>query len=155
MAASPPIPQTALTFGYPHTLIAQTDAWSILTRPKQVTLGSLVLVCRTPATAFGAIPPQAFTDLGNAVPRIERMLRGFCSYEKINYLMLMMVDPDVHFHVFPRYAAPRTYAEQSFPDAGWPGPPALSEAVALDAETLSSLTASLTSLWDAEAGTDA
>ena len=30
--------------------------------------------------------------------------------DKLNYLMLMMVDPDVHFHVLPRYAAARAFA---------------------------------------------
>ena len=95
---------TSEKFGFPGTLVAETAHWSVLVRPQQVTLGSLVLVCREPATAFGAVSPQAFTDLHGVVARAERMLRDFVGYEKINHLMLMMVDPDVHFHVFPRYA---------------------------------------------------
>ena len=116
---------TSKKFGFPGTLVAETVHWSVLVRPQQVTLGSLVLVCREPATAFGAASPQAFTDLHGVVARVERMLRDFVGYEKINYLMLMMVDPDVHFHVFPRYAGQREHAGVAFPDAGWPGPPAL------------------------------
>ena len=49
------------------------------------------------------------------------MLRRLVAYEKINYLMLMMVDRDVHFHVIPRYAGERVHEGVSFPDAG--GPP--------------------------------
>ena len=51
------------------------------------------------------------------------MLADFCSYERINYLMLMMVDPNVHFHVIPRYSEARQWDGVEFPDAGWPGPP--------------------------------
>ncbi|WP_424134343.1 HIT family protein [Roseomonas chloroacetimidivorans] len=124
------MPSATLTkFGYPATLIGETDHWTVLLRPQQVTLGSLVLVCREPVTSFGAVSPAAFADLHRAITRIEAILREFVSYEKINYLMLMMVDPDVHFHVIPRYSEARTHLGRSFPDAGWPGPPALGQAV--------------------------
>jgi len=42
---------TAVKFGYPHTLVAETGSWWILLRPKQPTFGALVLVCKAPATA--------------------------------------------------------------------------------------------------------
>ncbi|PZP48388.1 MAG: HIT family protein [Azospirillum brasilense] len=120
---------TLVKFGYPATLIGETRCWTVLLRPQQVTLGALVLVCREEAGRFGAVSPEGFADLHAAVSRIEPMLRDLVGYEKINYLMLMMVDPDVHFHVIPRYAGTRTHLGQSFPDAGWPGPPALGQAV--------------------------
>ena len=37
-------------------------------------------------------------------PRSSGRSTSFCAYERINYLMLMMVDPHVHFHVIPRYS---------------------------------------------------
>ena len=37
--------------------------------------------------------------------------------------MLMMVDPDVHFHVLPRYDGTRSFAGRAFGDDAWPGPP--------------------------------
>ena len=77
------------------------------------------------------------------------MLRDFVGYEKINYLMLMMVDPDVHFHVFPRYAGQREHGGVAFPDAGWPGPPALAQAVQPEAAVLEGLVAALRSRWPA------
>jgi diadenosine tetraphosphate (Ap4A) HIT family hydrolase len=124
------MPSATLTkFGHPVTLIGETDHWTVLLRPQQVTLGSLVLICREPVTSFSAASPAAFADLHAAVARIEAILREFVGYEKINYLMLMMVDPDVHFHVIPRYSGERTHLGRSFPDAGWPGPPALGQAV--------------------------
>ncbi len=46
--------------------------------------------------------------------------------------MLMMVDPNVHFHVIPRYSQPRSWRNCSFADEGWPGPPQLKSGLALD-----------------------
>ena len=43
---------------------------------------------------------------------IEGVLGRTFNYDRINYLMLMMVDPDVHFHVIPRYETQRTFFAQ-------------------------------------------
>ena len=122
---------TMLKFGYPDTLVEELDHWVILLRPAQVTLGSLVLAARSDATAYSELPDAAFAEQALAVRKIETALRRFSSYERINYLMLMMVDPNVHFHIFPRYSKPRVWKEIAFPDDGWPGPPQLKSAVAL------------------------
>lgn len=138
---------TELKFGDPAGRIAQSAHWTLLLRPRQPTLGSLVLVCREDAQAFSAVSPAAFADLGNMVAGIEAMLREVVGYERINYLMLMMVDPDVHFHVIPRYSAPRDFSGTAFPDAGWPGPPALEPAVVLEPALRDALRAHLAAAW--------
>lgn len=138
---------TMLKFGHPASTVAETALWSVQVRPQQPALGSLVLVCKEPATAFGQLTPAAFAELQTVVARVEKVLGRFIVYQKINYLMLMMVDPDVHFHVIPRYEGAREYNGIGFPDAGWPGPPALGQAVALDALTLPALAADLKAMW--------
>ena len=130
---------TMVKFGYPDTLIRELDHWVVLLRPAQVTLGSLVLAARGDATAYSDLPDQAFAEQAAAVRMIEKALASFCSYDRINYLMLMMVDPNVHFHVIPRYSEPRAWNGMAFPDAGWPGPPDLKSAVDLDPSDLASL----------------
>jgi diadenosine tetraphosphate (Ap4A) HIT family hydrolase len=122
---------TILKFGYPATLLRELDHWAILLRPAQVTLGSLVLAAKSEAQAYGDLPREAFAEQADAVALIERGLRDFSRYERINYLMLMMVDPNVHFHVIPRYSRSRGWNGLEFPDAGWPGPPQLGTAVQL------------------------
>ncbi|MES2884215.1 MAG: HIT family protein [Pseudomonadota bacterium] len=139
---------TALKFGYPHTLVAESAHWWILARPRQVTLGSLVLVCKQPVTAFGDVSAAGFTDLQAVIARAESMLKGITAYERINYLMLMMVDPDVHFHVIPRYGTPREYAGVNLPDASWPNPLNLAAAIELAPDVLAALTADLKARWD-------
>jgi diadenosine tetraphosphate (Ap4A) HIT family hydrolase len=138
---------TMRKFGYPRTLVAETAHWVVLARPQQVTLGSLVLACKEPATSFGALSAKAFADLQPAVAGIERMLKDFVAFEKINHLMLMMVDPDVHFHVIPRYQGVRRFDDLDFPDEGWPGPPALAKAVTPEEEALDRLVAELRARW--------
>ncbi len=138
---------TALKFGYPHSLVAESDHWWLLTRPRQVTLGSMVLVCKQPVTAFGEVSAAGFADLQRLIAGAERLLKDFVAYERINYLMLMMVDPDVHFHLIPRYSTGREYAGLSLADAGWPNPPDLAAAVTLTPEQLAALTAELRQRW--------
>jgi len=116
---------TLKKFGYPETRIKEFQKWVVVLRPQQVTLGSLVLICQDQASAFSQISQEAFVELSTAIPEIEASLSRAFGYEKINYLMLMMVDPDVHFHVIPRYGSLVTFSNQQFLDQGWPGPPDL------------------------------
>ena len=140
--------QTIEKFGYPATLIKELDHWLILLRPAQITLGSLVLAAKSDATAYSALPREAFTEEADAAALIERALARFTSYERINYLMLMMVDPNVHFHVVPRYSETRRWNGVDFPDAGWPGPPQLGAAVQLSSDQIAALATDLVSNFD-------
>jgi diadenosine tetraphosphate (Ap4A) HIT family hydrolase len=134
---------TIVKFGYPDSLVCEFEHWVVLLRPAQVTLGSLVLAAKSQATAYGDLPREAFAEQADAVAAIERALRAFSRYERINYLMLMMVDPNVHFHVIPRYSQPRSRNGIDFPDTGWPGPPQLGDVVALSTDELRNIAAEL------------
>ena len=138
---------TILKFGYPATLVREFDHWLVLLRPAQVTLGSLVLAATSDATAYADLPHEAFTEQRDAVAAIETALAGFARYERLNYLMLMMVDPNVHFHVIPRYSDARRWNGIEFPDTGWPGPPALGDAVKLPSDELERLAAEVASTF--------
>ena len=130
-------------FGYPATLVHEFGHWVVLLRPAQATLGALVLAAKSDATAFSQLPAEAFAELEGAVGAIERGLMAFRPFERINYLMLMMVDRNVHFHVIPRYSRHQQWDGTQFPDAGWPGPPLLGEAVALSSAQVGGLTREL------------
>ena len=134
-------------FGWPATLIRDYRHWVVLLRPAQPTLGSLILAAKSDATAFGDLPPEAHAELATISKEIETALAGAVRYQKLNYLMLMMVDPHVHFHVIPRHEGEREREGISVTDAGWPGPPALGQAVALDADQIRALSGWLKGLW--------
>ena len=124
---------TMRKFGAPQTIIRQYQYWSVMLRPAQATLGALVLAAHEPAEAFSQLSPESFTELHSITGQIESALTKAFQYGKINYLMLMMVDPDVHFHVIPRYAQPRQFADMEFIDAGWPAMPNLGQINKTDA----------------------
>ncbi len=128
-------------FGWPATLVAEFEHWMLLARPAQPTLGSLVLAAKSEATAFGALDPAAHAELAKVTRAIEAALAGAVDYAKLNYLMLMMVDPHVHFHVIPRYEGAHEWNGREFIDVGWPKVPDLGHAVALEGEELSALVA--------------
>ena len=132
-------------FGYPASLVKEFEHWVVLVRPAQVTLGSLVLAAKSEVTAYGALSREAFAEQAGVVAAIERALTTFTGYEKINYLMLMMVDPNPHFHVVPRYSEPRSWNGVEFLDPGWPGPPQLGSAISLSTAQIGALVEELIS----------
>jgi diadenosine tetraphosphate (Ap4A) HIT family hydrolase len=139
--------QTIAGFGYPATLVADYEHWVVLLRPSQPTLGSLILAAKDEATAFAKLDLPAFNELRQVVRDIESALAGTVGYAKINYLMLMMVDPHVHFHVLPRYEGERSACGVTVADAGWPKVPALGEAVTLTPEQVEALVGHLKGFW--------
>ncbi|SCW37308.1 Diadenosine tetraphosphate (Ap4A) hydrolase [Sphingobium faniae] len=136
-------------FGFPQTLVGDFQHWVVLLRPAQPTLGSLVLAAKSEAVAFGDLPAEAHAELAVVTKAVEGALQKAVGYAKINYLMLMMVDPHVHFHVIPRYEGAREQAGVRVPDTGWPGQPDLGSAVKLSAEQRDALVAWLKGYFDA------
>lgn len=141
------INQTAKRFGYPETLVREYQHWFVLLREQQVTLGSLVLCAKSDATEFSALPTGAFAEMERVIGDIERALKAAFRYDKINYLMLMMVDPNVHFHVIPRYAEARSACGLKLTDTGWPKAPKLSDAVKLEEAERDSLREHISGYW--------
>lgn len=134
---------TLRKFGYPDTLLHESEHWCVLLRPQQVTLAALVLCAKSEAGSFSTLPAAAFAELAPVTSVIESSLRRLRAFDKINYLALMMVDPHVHFHVLPRYARPQDFGGVSFADGGWPGVPDLKQATEMSQELRSSLHAEL------------
>lgn len=134
-------------FGHPETLVADYDHWAVLLRPEQPTLFSLVLAAKSEATAFGDLPARAYAELAQVTARLEAALARAVQFEKLNYLMLMMVDPHVHFHVIPRYSGKRVFEALELADHGWPKAPQLSPAVSLEPALRDAMVSHLQALW--------
>lgn len=102
-------------------------SWTWSVRPVPATLGAGVLSLRRPCASFGAITSEESTELGAVVAHLEAAVTSAFAPDRMNYLMLMMVDPHLHFHVLPRYATPRTFGGLDWLDAAWPGPPSITD----------------------------
>jgi diadenosine tetraphosphate (Ap4A) HIT family hydrolase len=140
---------TIRRFGYPDTLIAPYRHWVVLLRPDQPTLGSLVVAAIGAERALADLPAEAFAELRTVVGHVEGVLREAVGYGQINYLMLMMVDPHVHWHVIPRYEGERNAVGIAISDLGWPKAPQLGGALALDDDQIAALGDWLRSKWPA------
>ncbi|HLP81341.1 MAG TPA: HIT family protein [Nitrosomonas sp.] len=123
---------TMRKFGAPQTIISQYRHWTVMLRPAQATLGALILAAHEPVQVFSQLSKESFTELHTVTGHIEFALTTAFHYDKINFLMLMMVDPDVHFHVLPRYAQQHQFAGREFIDPGWPAVPNLGHSNATD-----------------------
>lgn len=117
--------ETLKAFGYPGTLIQDYTNWVVVLRPHQATLGDLVIIHKSNATAFSDLDGASFAELEMVIKNCEAALKDCFDYQKINYMMLMMKDPQVHYHVIPRYSDEKSFDELSFQDAGWPALPDL------------------------------
>lgn len=104
----------------------ESDYWVWSLRPVQVTLGSGILSLKRECTTLGELKKEEFADLADIIKVIEKTLRKSFNYDIMNYLMLMMVDKQVHYHVIPRYEKTINFEGHSWSDAGWPGVPDLS-----------------------------
>ena len=103
------INETILKYKYPHTLLKEYEHWVLLLRPNQPTIGSLILASKGKAESMSDLSTNAFTELATVTKEIEHGLKQAFQYDKINYMALMMVDRQVHFHVIPRYAEDRSF----------------------------------------------
>lgn len=138
---------TMVKFGYPASLVKEYGNWVVLLRPAQCTLGALVLVNKSEKQSFSAIGSESFQELEQVTQDIERHLKTFRSFQKINYLMLMMVDKEVHFHVVPRYDSDQEFAGIPYVDPGWPMAPDLAAGPVVDGEQMVSLVSELKNIW--------
>ena len=138
---------TMVKFGYPTSLVRDYDNWVVLVRPGQCTLGALVLVNKSEIQSFSALGKESFQELERVTQDIERNLTAFRAYQKINYLMLMMVDKEVHFHVLPRYESDQEFGGVVYPDSGWPMAPNLAAGSILEGEQMASLVGELKEIW--------
>lgn len=114
-------------FRVEELLIAQTTSWSWSVRPGQPTLGSGVVSLNRPALQLSDVTTEEMAELSGLISILESTVKKCFDYNIMNYLMLMMVDHHVHYHVIPRYDSDRNFADLLWNDNGWPALPALAE----------------------------
>ena len=105
--------------------IYESKHWIWSLREGQVTLGSGVISLKREVEKLSDVNAEEYRDLSTLIEVVEKTLtRVFC-YDKINYLALMMVDKQVHFHVIPRYERQISFANYYWIDKDYPRPPVL------------------------------
>lgn len=104
-----------------YGVIKEYEHWVVLFREKQVTPGSVIIMSKhTNESSLGALDAHAWAEFGLVCKAVEDLLTKAFGAEKFNYLALMMYDPEVHFHVIPRYSKPVDFNGHTFTDVDWP-----------------------------------
>ncbi len=138
---------TLLNFGWPASLVREYAHWSVLIRPRQPTPLSCVIVAHSNVCSLGALTPMAAAELPAVIHAYESCVRRLAAAEKFNYLALMMVDPNPHFHAIPRYPQPIRLAGQEYHDQCYPAPPDVLSNLAANPETVNGWRAMLAASW--------
>lgn len=109
-------------FDEKNLLIKEYNHWKLLVRKPHIKLGSCVAITKQHHERFSNLSAEEMQEFNAVVKDIERALHASFSYDKINYLMLMMKDKHTHFHILPRYQEPRTFASVEWNDDFFPDP---------------------------------
>lgn len=116
-----------------YGVIKEYTHWVVLFREKQVTIGSVIIMAKDlEQKSLGDISTDDWAEFGTVCHDVESAIRMAFGAEKFNYLALMMYDPEVHFHVIPRYSQPVNFLDKEFVDPDWPD---ATRRIALDLDT--------------------
>ena len=118
-------------------VILTNDHWTLVLNENQATLGRVFFALNRHETDIAALSDVEVLSLWAFVRETKAALTALFAPDHYNFMFLMNLTPHVHFHVFPRYAAPREFAGQTFPDSRYGDhyDPAESRALDPDAET--------------------
>jgi len=96
--------------------------WTVSIRPQQCTIGSLIIALKRECAELSMLSSDESKELAKVFNSTECLLKKAFSFDKINYLCLMMVDRQVHFHVIPRYKRKLIFMGKLYKDIAWPAP---------------------------------
>jgi diadenosine tetraphosphate (Ap4A) HIT family hydrolase len=127
----------------PRFLIAQSERWSVVLNADQTLLGRCFLLLRRPETDVAAITSAELSELWGVMGKTKEVLKTLWYPDHFNYAFLMNVDPQVHFHVIPRYQDRREFAGGTFVDGSFGDHYRVGVARTLDDEGYSAIIAAL------------
>ena len=118
----------------PTRLIGQTAHWSLVLNEDQSLLGRYFCLLNRPEADPLALSPDETADLWEIARRGREVLSALWLPDHFNYAFLMNVDPQVHFHVIPRYKTRREFADGTFVDPHFGGHYGVGPARTLEAD---------------------
>jgi diadenosine tetraphosphate (Ap4A) HIT family hydrolase len=107
--------------------VMKNSSWTWSVRPGQPTLGAGILSLNRYALKLSDVAGEEMQDLADLVRVVETTIQAAFGHNIMNYLMLMMVDHHVHYHVIPRYEETRSFARKEWVDNGWPALPLIGD----------------------------
>lgn len=103
--------------------VAESEHWVLSVRPQQLTLGSMVLSAKANVLGFAELDEAQSKEMAYLLGVAEERVKTLWGAVRINVLCLMMQDPLLHFHIFPRYDKSVRFNDKEWVDSDWPKPP--------------------------------
>lgn len=97
-------------------VIAENMHWTLVLNENQVTLGRVFFALKRHETDATALTPPELAALWTFAAQTKRALLALFAPQHFNYLFHMNLTPHVHMHIYPRYALPREWDGEAFPD---------------------------------------
>ena len=108
------------TFDVEHNSLKEYKHWKLLVRNRNKTLGNCIVIAKKHYRALSEMNAEELGELSKVAKDIESVLKKAFNYDKINWMMVMMTDDHVHFHIYPRYSETKKFAGMDWMDDGWP-----------------------------------
>lgn len=84
-------------------------------------MGSVIIMAKgLEVVSLGSLINEVWSEFRVVCRDVELWLSITSGAEKFNYLGLMMVEPEVHFHITPRYSQPVRFARVTLNNFDWP-----------------------------------
>lgn len=83
--------------------IKEFKYWIVCVRQKQTTLGDVVILLKRETKNVSGMLPEESAEFPLVVKWYEELCKEKFGAIKFNYMIMMMKDPFVHYHAFPRY----------------------------------------------------
>ena len=103
----------------PTRMIAESERWAICLNSDQTLLGRCYLLLKRPESDVTALSDAEISELWIVARKMKDVLEALWAPDHYNYAFLMNVDPQVHFHVIPRYRERREFAGGTFVDGSY------------------------------------
>ena len=83
--------------------IKEFKYWIVCVRQKQTTLGGVVILLKRETENVSGMLPEEGAEFPKVIKWYEDLCKEKFGAVKFNYMIMMMKDPFVHYHAFPRY----------------------------------------------------
>ncbi len=98
-------------------VVLGNDHWTLVLNENQATLGRVFFALKRHETDVAALTEDELTSLWTFLRETKAALSTLFAPDHFNFMFLMNLTPHAHFHIFPRYAAPREFAGQTWADS--------------------------------------
>lgn len=102
-------------------LIFDGKRWAVVLNADQGLLGRCFCLLKRPETDLTALDEDETTELWHLLRRTRAALAQVFAPDHFNFSALMNQDPQVHFHVVPRYKTDRLFEGVTFTDPSFGG----------------------------------